>query len=67
VTLPEGRKEPEKCTINELKSWLTFLNVELPPVAKQKQFYLDLLYANEPALKGLKPVAAAGEGSKKKK
>jgi len=37
------RDDINKCNIQELKSWLTFLDVELPPTAKKKEVYLDLL------------------------
>ena len=57
-------EDPGKLTILQLKSRLTALNVELPPIAQQKQVYLELLYKNDLTLKGQIP--PQGDTKKKK-
>lgn len=47
----ERLKNPERCTVQELMSWLTSIDVDLPPTKQKKQFYLDLLYKAEPELR----------------
>lgn len=63
---PEGL-EPEECTVQQLKSWLTALDVPLPQENKKKQFYVEMVYQHEPKLKGKTPPAPAAAGKKKKK
>jgi hypothetical protein len=57
-------ENPDKLTIQQLRSRLTALDVPLPPAAQLKPVYLDLLYKNDPSLKDRQPPAA--ENKKKK-
>ena len=51
---------PESLSVQQLKSKLTGLDVDLPPTKKKKAFYVDLLYRSDPALAGVVRTAKSG-------
>lgn len=44
-------KAPEKCTIVELMSWLTSMDVELPATKQKKEYYVKMVRRAEPELR----------------
>jgi hypothetical protein len=50
-------RDPQSMTINELKSWLTSLDVSFPQKAQPKAWYVDLAYKSVPGLEEQFPKA----------
>ena len=62
---PQPLRDPNKLTIQELRSWLTSLDVEFPVKALPKASYVDLMYTEMPELETKYPRAATKGKSKK--
>ena len=66
--LSEGEPvDPHSLTVQQLKSWLTELEVELPMKQEKRQFYIDRLFQALPELLDFfhnKPTAASAGGKK---
>lgn len=46
--------QPEKCTIQGLKSWLTALDVDIPQDGSlKKQHFIELVYTHDPLFEGM--------------